>query len=45
VASASDEAIDSIGLRLATHALLTAVAGIQHQLEHAVGQRRRKWLT
>ena len=37
-----DEAIDAIGLRLATRALLTAVAGIQHRLEHAVGQRRRK---
>jgi hypothetical protein len=45
VASAWDEAIDSIGLCLATHALLTAVAGTQHRLEHAVGQSRRKWRT
>jgi hypothetical protein len=45
VAGAGDEAIDAIGLRLSTRALLTAVAGIQHRLEHAVGQRRRKWPT
>jgi hypothetical protein len=30
-------AIDAIGLGLATRAMLTAVAGIQHRLEHAVG--------
>src|SRR5215831_2490196 len=40
VAGAGDEAIDAIGLRLSTRALLTA--GIQHRPEHAVGQRLRK---
>ena len=31
-----------IGLGLAPLALLAAVAGIQHRLQHAVGQRRRQ---
>ena len=35
--------IGPIGLRLAPRALLTAVAGKQHRLQHAVGQRRRQW--
>ena len=34
--------IDPIGLGLAPRALLAAVAGIQHRLQHAIGQRRRQ---
>ena len=30
------------GFRLALRALLTTVAGIQHRLQHTVGQRRRQ---
>jgi len=34
--------IGPIGLHLAPRTLLTAVAGIQHRLQHTVGQRRRQ---